>query len=496
VNEVTHILSAIEQGDPHAAEQLLPLVYDELRTLAAQKLARDQLRSPACRRNPVVASLTAAVAACILAYLFIPPVQELAHTVIRIATNKGMLEIEADNEDLEITIKQAGKDVVAAVVVNKKTKRTFELSATDGQIEAKGLGDEDGRLKTTEFALARGGRKTFSAGMLLAGWVQMFNGNDLTGWDLQKFGKAKCLVEDRAIMAGGALRLKSDRAVSKNFHLRIEMNLKRGGGEVLILFRLPLSHVAAAGGSFLSLKTPGPRDGSGNVYADLASMFGRNLRTHIIPIGKMDEWMLLELIAEGQEARVQINGKVVLPLVDDKYTPAPGDIALGTSGTDLELQIRKIEIKELAPEEPDAQRTTKLDFGVLKHAKAQDVADAINTWQRRNGWSRPDVTVAIVADLKQNSLKIEVASPDKALAQGIRKLVEKLDKVAEHTDKLKGRWAIVLAEFDGKALPLGQLKDLEIRFEDKEVEVTLDPKPKRVKGPMRSIRKTSGFTAT
>src|SRR5262245_43374962 len=38
---VTHILTAIEQGDPHAAEQLLPLVYDELRQLAAQRLAAE-----------------------------------------------------------------------------------------------------------------------------------------------------------------------------------------------------------------------------------------------------------------------------------------------------------------------------------------------------------------------------------------------------------------------------------------------------------------------
>jgi RNA polymerase sigma factor (TIGR02999 family) len=37
--EVTHLLSAIEQGDPHAAAQLLPLVYDELRKLAAARLA-------------------------------------------------------------------------------------------------------------------------------------------------------------------------------------------------------------------------------------------------------------------------------------------------------------------------------------------------------------------------------------------------------------------------------------------------------------------------
>ena len=42
VNEVTRILSAIEQGDSHAAEQLLPLVYDELRKLAAQKLAQEK----------------------------------------------------------------------------------------------------------------------------------------------------------------------------------------------------------------------------------------------------------------------------------------------------------------------------------------------------------------------------------------------------------------------------------------------------------------------
>ena len=41
MNEVTRILSAIDQGDPHAAEQLLPLVYDELRRLAAQKLAQE-----------------------------------------------------------------------------------------------------------------------------------------------------------------------------------------------------------------------------------------------------------------------------------------------------------------------------------------------------------------------------------------------------------------------------------------------------------------------
>ncbi len=42
MNEVTRIINAIEQGDPQATEKLLPLVYDELRVLAAQKMAQEK----------------------------------------------------------------------------------------------------------------------------------------------------------------------------------------------------------------------------------------------------------------------------------------------------------------------------------------------------------------------------------------------------------------------------------------------------------------------
>src|SRR5262249_37438861 len=42
MNEVTRILSVIEHGDPQSAEQLLPVVYDELRQLAARKLAHEK----------------------------------------------------------------------------------------------------------------------------------------------------------------------------------------------------------------------------------------------------------------------------------------------------------------------------------------------------------------------------------------------------------------------------------------------------------------------
>src|SRR5438876_5202937 len=41
MNQITRILAAVEKGEAHAAEQLLPLVYEELRKLAAQRLAHE-----------------------------------------------------------------------------------------------------------------------------------------------------------------------------------------------------------------------------------------------------------------------------------------------------------------------------------------------------------------------------------------------------------------------------------------------------------------------
>jgi hypothetical protein len=59
MSDVTRILSAIEKGDPSAAEQLLPLVYDELRKLAAQTIEilrsteeRSRSRAPRGVKSP------------------------------------------------------------------------------------------------------------------------------------------------------------------------------------------------------------------------------------------------------------------------------------------------------------------------------------------------------------------------------------------------------------------------------------------------------------
>lgn len=113
-----------------------------------------------------------AVAACVMAasgavaYLFIPAVRDLAHTAVRIAANRGVVEIEAVDEDLEITITQAGNDPVM-LVIHKNTRQTLELPAADGEIMARDLPRRQ-RGRTTKLVLDRGGKKTFKAPALLA----------------------------------------------------------------------------------------------------------------------------------------------------------------------------------------------------------------------------------------------------------------------------------------------------------------------------------------
>ena len=60
MNEAERILAAIENGDPQAAEQLLPLVYDELRRLAARKLTQRVAGADAPGDGPRARGLSAA----------------------------------------------------------------------------------------------------------------------------------------------------------------------------------------------------------------------------------------------------------------------------------------------------------------------------------------------------------------------------------------------------------------------------------------------------
>jgi RND family efflux transporter MFP subunit len=101
----------------------------------------------------------------VLGYSLAPPIEDFAQTVVRIVTNKGVLVIEAQDEDLEISIKRDGTDQTVIARISKGNKEVIELRAGELTIDASLPGGD--RLKTTELTLARGDNKLFTARLLL-----------------------------------------------------------------------------------------------------------------------------------------------------------------------------------------------------------------------------------------------------------------------------------------------------------------------------------------
>jgi RNA polymerase sigma factor (TIGR02999 family) len=121
MSDVTQILSAIEQGDQNASEQLLPLVYDELRKLAAAKMAQE---------NP--GQTLQATALVHDAYLKLVDVEKVQHWDSRghffCAAAEAMRRILVDTARRKQSLKQGGHF----------TQRDIE----DGYIESPEIGDD------------------------------------------------------------------------------------------------------------------------------------------------------------------------------------------------------------------------------------------------------------------------------------------------------------------------------------------------------------------
>jgi RND family efflux transporter MFP subunit len=140
------------------------------------------------RRLRVALSASIVVALGALGYLFVPPIHGFAQTVIRVATNKGVLVIEAEDQDLEIVIKRDrgdGTDQGVVARIAKGNKEVIELRAGELTIEA-GLPGGD-RLTTTELTLTRGSRRLLTAKLLLARQVLVSQPVDRQITDYEEF---------------------------------------------------------------------------------------------------------------------------------------------------------------------------------------------------------------------------------------------------------------------------------------------------------------------
>ena len=155
-------------------------------------------------------ALTASIAVVfgVLGCLFVPPIRDFAQTVIRVATNTGVLVIEAEDQDLEIGIKRDRTDQGVIARIAKGNKEVIELRAGELTIEASLPGGD--RLTTTELTLTRGSSRLLTARLLLARQVLVSQPVERQVTDYEEFtGKARGNQKHRGPLASQRLPAKN-----------------------------------------------------------------------------------------------------------------------------------------------------------------------------------------------------------------------------------------------------------------------------------------------
>jgi len=183
------------------------------------------------------------------------------------------------------------------------------------------------------------------------GWVQLFNGKDLAGWKSHPKNPGEWKVEDGAIVGSGkASHLFSDRGDYENFQFRIEamINEKGNSGQY---FRTEFGPGFPKGyEAQININPKGDRVKTGSLYPAFDRSLPAEALDKIIikePLHKPDEWFTQEVIADGNQIIIKLNGKTTVKFVDEKKTYTKGHFAIQQHDPTSVIKVRKIEVREL-----------------------------------------------------------------------------------------------------------------------------------------------------
>jgi hypothetical protein len=184
------------------------------------------------------------------------------------------------------------------------------------------------------------------------GWVQLFNGKDLTGWKVYPSGTGKWKVEDGCIVGSGeASHLFSERGDYKDFHFRVEcmINDKGNSGQY---FRTKFEKGFPRGWEAQINATHGDPIKTGSLYPDYRQPDLRKIKElHVLKAPhKPDEWFTQEVICKGPKITILVNGKKTVEWTDPKDRFKEGHFALQQHDPGSVVKFRKVEVKELPPE--------------------------------------------------------------------------------------------------------------------------------------------------
>lgn len=183
-----------------------------------------------------------------------------------------------------------------------------------------------------------------------AGWVQLFNGKDLTGWKVYPSGTGQWKVEDGAIFGSGMpSHLFTERGDFENFHYRIEAKINDGGNSGQY-FRTQFGPGFPKGYEAQINSTHRDPIKTGSLYPGFNPRLPRDVREKLLvreQLVKPDEWFTQEVIAQGNHIVILVNGKKTVDFVDENNTYTKGHFAIQQHDPGSKVWVRKVEVKEL-----------------------------------------------------------------------------------------------------------------------------------------------------
>jgi len=182
------------------------------------------------------------------------------------------------------------------------------------------------------------------------GWVQLFNGKDLTGWKAHPEDKAKWEVKDGILIGSGpAGHLFSEKGDYENFRYRVEAMINDHGNSGQF-FRTQFGRSFPKGYEAQINSTHGDPIRTGSLYPSFNSKLSKDDKEKILvlkALHKPDEWFTQEVIAEGNHIIIKVNGETTVDFVDKNNTYSKGHFALQQHDPGTVVKFRKIEYKPL-----------------------------------------------------------------------------------------------------------------------------------------------------
>jgi formylglycine-generating enzyme required for sulfatase activity/serine/threonine protein kinase len=183
------------------------------------------------------------------------------------------------------------------------------------------------------------------------GFVQLFNGTDRTGWNLNPDSSGFWRVEEGVLIGGPSNEqgmLHTERDDFEDFHLRAEVKFEGDGADGGIFFR---TATQASNELNFCFDPNLPNQQTGSLVVHRPETKDSVWKSAPTGLAKAGEWMTVEIIARGGQALTRINGKTAA-ISSELCGNLRGQIVLQHLGPRTVVRFRKIEIKELPSSAP------------------------------------------------------------------------------------------------------------------------------------------------